>query len=99
VHGEVDFGATGEVLDVAVSSVLGTALVKPLRLCPWGFGGKVYTHGDRPCAFFGDLGFEVFVRTASMDILRFRGLCDIAAPGVRSDKFAFTTIPLGKNLG
>jgi hypothetical protein len=60
--------------------------------------GKVCTHGDRPCAFFGDLGFEIFVRTTGMDILRFGGFCNTTVHGVRSDKFAFTTIPLSEDL-
>jgi hypothetical protein len=64
-----------------------------------GYRDRVYTNGDCPCAFSADLGFEFLVRTAGMGILRFGGPCDIAAPGVRGDQFAFTTIPLGEDLG
>jgi hypothetical protein len=64
-----------------------------------GSEGKVYTHGDRPCAFSTDLGFDVLVRTlAGIDIYRFGGIGDNAVRGVRGDQFAFTTIPLGEDL-
>lgn len=40
VHGEVDFGAAGEVLDVTVSSVFGTALVKTLSYVQGSLGAR-----------------------------------------------------------
>jgi hypothetical protein len=95
VHGEIHLGATGEVLDVAVSAVFGATLGELSGFDYW--TGSLETYRDRASSFSGDFTLGSLVRTTCVCIQRLRRLRDDSISHcVGCDQFAFTLVPFSE---
>lgn len=100
VDGEVDFGAAGEVLDVAVSTVFGATVGSCKLNGIFVVREKEYLPRDGSRAFFANLGFKIRGGGAGVYVAGLRGFSYGAVEmRMRGDEFAFALVPCFQDFG
>jgi hypothetical protein len=95
VDGQKDFGAAGEVFNVAVACVTELAQAWDKRWVCSRRTSMFRSPRNRPRAFLANLRLQIACRVSSMHVLLVRGLGDGAFEvGVCGDEFAFAFVPI-----
>lgn len=99
MDGEVNFRSAGEVLDIAITSVLGAALVD-MSVYALVLLYIIMPHWDCSSTLVGDLALHLIGSTASMRILGIRWLSDNSiSNSIGCNQLSLSTIPFSQDFG